>query len=87
MQKKFIEINENNDYSTGNLLDYEYFPKYNKLIAIDLTKQLELENPILKEQNNFIGKLEINKRATPFFIVEKLEETTFNCSQNSVTII
>ena len=47
-----------NDYTTGNLLDYEYFTKYYKLIAIDLSKRIELENPDLKEQINFIGKLE-----------------------------
>ena len=29
---------ENNDYTAGNLLDYEYISKYSKLIAIDLSK-------------------------------------------------
>ena len=28
----------NNDYATGNLLDYEYFSKHYKLIAIDSSK-------------------------------------------------
>ena len=51
-------MRRNNDYTTGNLLDYEYFTKYYKLIAIDLSKRIELENPDLKEQINFIGKLE-----------------------------
>ena len=51
-------MGRNNDYATGNLLDYEYFTKYYKLIAIDLSKRIELENPDLKEQINFIGKLE-----------------------------
>ena len=36
--EKIIEISKNNDYQTGNLLDYEYFSKYYKLIAIDLSK-------------------------------------------------
>ena len=30
------------DYTTGNLLDYQYFSKHYKLIAIDLRKQIEL---------------------------------------------
>ena len=51
-------MRRNNDYTTGNLLDYEYFSKYCKLIAIDLSKRIELENPDLKEQINFTGKLE-----------------------------
>ena len=73
-------------YTTGNLLDCEYFSKYYKLIAIDLSKQIELENPNLKQQINFIGKLEEDE-ATMFFIVEKSEETTFKFSQNYVNIM
>ena len=84
--KKITSINKNNDYTTGNLLDYEYFSKLYKLIAIDLSKQIELENPDLRQQINFIGKLEDDK-ATMFFIIEKSEETTFECLQNSVSII
>ena len=57
-----------------------------KLIPIDLSKQVELENPDLKQQINFIGKLE-NHRAAMFFIIEKLEKTTSEFSQNSVIII
>ena len=72
-------MSKNNDHTTGNLLDYEYF-KYYKLIAIDLSKQIELENPNLKQQINFIGKLEDDNRATMFFIIENSEETTFNFS-------
>ena len=41
-------MNKNNDYTTGNLLDYDYFSKHYKLITIDLSKQIELENPDLK---------------------------------------
>ena len=43
--EKIIEISKNSDYTTDNLLDYEYFSKHYKLIAIDLSKQIELENP------------------------------------------
>ena len=34
--EKIIDISRNNEYATGNLLDYDYFKKYYKLIAIDL---------------------------------------------------
>ena len=81
-----IEISKSNDYTTGNLLDYEYFSKHYKLIAIDLSKQIELENPDLKQQINFIGRFEENN-ATMFFIIEKKEETTFDLSQNFVTVV
>ena len=76
-----------NDYTTGNLLDYEYFSKHYKLIAIDLSKQIELENPDLKQQLNFIGQLEGNEGERMFFIIEKSEEITFEFSQNSATIV
>ena len=75
------------DYTTGNLLDYEYFSKHYKLIATDLSKQIELENPDLKQQINLIGRLARSEGATMFFIIERSEETTFECSQNFATIV
>ena len=74
--KKIMSISKNNDFTAGNLLGYEYFSKHYKLIAIDLSKQIELENTDLRKQINFIGKLDDDK-ATMFFIVEKSEETNF----------
>ena len=56
--EKIITISKNNDFTTVNLLDYEYFSKHCKLIAIDLSQQIELENPDLRQQINFINKLE-----------------------------
>ena len=41
--EKNIDISRNNEYTTGNLLDYDYFKKYYKLIAIDLSKQQVLQ--------------------------------------------
>ena len=79
-------MSKNNNYTTGNLLDYEYFKDHYKLIAIDLSKQVELANPNLKQQINFTGRLEENN-ATMFFIIEKKEETIFDFSQNSVVIV
>ena len=84
--EKIMTISKNNDYTAGNLLDYEYFSNYYKLTAIDLSKQIELENIKLKQQINFIGKLE-DDRTTTFFIIEKSEEASFEFSQNSVSII
>ena len=83
--EKIIEMSDNNDYTTGNLLDFAYFKENYKLIAIDLSKQTKLKD---LQQINFIGKLENQDHgATMFFIIEKSKETNFKFSQNSVTII
>ena len=79
-------MSENNKYTAGNLLDYEYFSNNYKLIAIDLSKQIELEDADTMEQINLVD-LKINEGATMFFIIEKTEETTFSFSQNAVSII
>ena len=55
--EKIIDVSRNNDYTTGNLVDYDYFKKYYKLIVIDLSKQQVLqENEDLIQQINFIEK-------------------------------
>ena len=46
MYQENFEMSKNSDYTTVNLLDYEYFLNHYKLIPIDLSKQIELENLI-----------------------------------------
>ena len=85
--EQIIEMGRNNDYTTGNLLDYEYFSKHYKLIAKDLSWKTELENPDLRQQINSIGGLGRDGGVTMFFIIEKSEETTFEFSQNAETVV
>ena len=68
-------------------MDYDYFSNHYKLMAIDLSKQIKLKNPDLKQQINFIGKLEEDNGAKMFLIIENSEETSFEFLQNSVNII
>ena len=83
---KIIDISTNNEYTTGNLLDFDYFKKYYKLIAMDLSKQQVLqENEDLIQQINFIGKLE--EAANVFIIIEKKENTILEFSQNLANVI
>ena len=77
-------MGNNNDQTTGNLLDFVYFRKNYRLLAIDLSMQAKLKDP---QQVSFIGELLNTHGATMFFVIEKSEETTFNFSQNSFTII
>ena len=43
--EKNIEMSWNNDYTSGNLLDFAYFKENYRLIAIDLSKQTKLKDP------------------------------------------
>ena len=84
--EKIIDISRNNEYTTGNLLDYDYFKKYYKLITIDLSKQQVSEkNEDLIQQINFIGKLE--EAANVFIIIEKKENTILEFSENLANVI
>ena len=78
-------MNNNNDNTTGNLLDFAYYKENYTLIAIDLSKLTKLKGP---QQISFIGKIEgQNIGVTMFFIIERSEETTLKFSQNSVNIL
>ena len=84
--EKIIDIGRNNEYTTGNLLDYDYFKKHYKLIAIDLSKQQVLqENEDLIQQINFIGSLE--NAANVLIMIEKNENTVLEFSQNFANVI
>ena len=68
-EQTYEKIIDNNDYTTGNLLDFAYYKENYKLIAIDLSKQTKLKDP---QQINFIGKIEgQNNGITMFFIIER----------------
>ena len=84
--EKIIDISRNNENTTSNLLDYGYFKKYYKLIAIDLSKQQVLqENEDLIQQISFYGKLK--EAANVFIIIEKKENTILEFSQNLANVI
>ena len=84
--EKIIDICRNSEYTTGNLLDYDYFKKHYKLIAIDLSKQQVLqENEDLIQQINFIGRL--TEAANVFITIEKKENTILKFSQNLANVI
>ena len=51
--EKIIEMSRNNDYTTGNLLNFPYYKNNEISVAIDFNKQINLKDP---QQINFIGK-------------------------------
>ena len=77
-------MSKNNDYATGNLLDYLYHQNYYRLISIDLSRQT---NTIIFQLNSFTGKLDKDDGATVLFIAEKQEKTMLHFSLDSLILI
>ena len=61
-------MSKNDDYTTGNLLDFPYHQNYYKVIGIDLSRQT---NTSIPQHINLTGKLGENDGAIMFFIAEK----------------
>ena len=82
-----INIGQGDDYTTGCLLDYTYFRKYYKMIAINLSKQQVLDaDPKAIQQINFTPNL--GKANTRFyFILEEAKETAFEFSRGAVKVL
>ena len=83
--KRFEEIRklttgEGEDYATGCLLDYEYVKNHYRLIAVDLSRQKELDaDPEAIQQIEFIGQLQninnVNNNPESMFVLTILEKT------------
>ena len=66
---KKVMIGKGEDYTTGSLLDYNYFKEHYKLVAVDLTKQKELDaNPRAIQQIEF--KYMLEKDSTIYWVLE-----------------
>ena len=78
---------QGDDYATGYILDYLYFKKYYKLIAIDLSKQ-QLD-PDLKaiQQINFTRNLDRTEGSTMFFFIEKAKEIVLDFSKRTMKVL
>ena len=83
-----IATGQGDDYITDFLLDYNYFNKYYKMIAIDLSKQQALDaDPKAIQQINFNGNSDQAAGATIIFIVEEAKETILDFSQGTVKVL
>ena len=83
-----IAIGHGDDYTTGCLLDYTYFKKYYKMIAIDLSKQQALDaDPRAIQQINFTANLDRDGNTRFYFILEELKKTIFEFSQGTVKVL
>ena len=82
-----IATSQEENYSTGCLLDYPYFKENYKLISIDLRKQQALHaNPRAIQQIDFSANLDRPVNTTMFFNIEEAKETFLDFSQGSVKV-
>ena len=79
-----ITNGQEDDYTTGCLLDYTYFRDIYKMIAIDLSKQQALDiDPKAIQQINFTANLDRAVNTIIFFILEEAKVTVLDFSQGS----
>ena len=82
---KKVMIGKGEDYTTGSLLDYDYFKKHYKLVAVDLSKQKELHaDPRAIQQIEFKYMLETN--STIYWVLEKSKETILELYKEIVKV-
>ena len=83
-----IATGKGDDYTTGCMLDYRYFKENYKMIAIDLSRQNELDtDPRAIQQIHFTGNLDRAGNTTIFFISEEAKETVCEFSQGTVKVL
>ena len=82
---KKVMTGKGEDYTTGSLLDYDYFKKHYKLVAVDLSKQKELDaDPRAIQQIEFKYILETN--STIYWVLEKSKETILEFYKGTVEV-
>ena len=74
--------------TTGSLLDYPYFKKCYKPVAIDLSKQQKLDaDPEEIQQINFTGNLNEDGKTQTFFFIEEEKKTVLDFSKGTVKVL
>ena len=78
-------IGKGEDYTAGSLLDYNYFKKHYKLVAVDLSKQKELDaDPRAIQQIEF--KYMLGTNSTIYWVLEKSKETILELYKGTVKV-
>ena len=76
-------MSRNDNFTTGNFLDYLYRQNYYKLIGIDLSRQ---KNTSIPQQIDFTGKLKEDYGVKMFFIAKKQQKIILNFSLYSLIV-
>ena len=82
---KKVMIEKGEDYTTGNLLDFNYFLKHYKLVAVDLSNQKELDaDPRAIQPIEF--KYMLGTDSTTYWVLEKSKETILEFYKGTVKV-
>ena len=77
---------QGDDYTTGCLLDYQYFKDHYNLIAVDLSKQKELDaDSRAIQQIEFYGMLKTNSQVCT--VLEKSKETMLEFYKETAKVL
>ena len=83
--EQILEMGRNNDYTTGNFLDYQYFKDHCNLIAVDLSKQKELvADSRAVQQIESYGMLKTDSQVCT--VLEKSKETMLQFSKGTTKV-
>ena len=86
-----ISTGQGDDYTTGCLLDFAYFEKNYRLIAVDLSKQKALDaDSRAIQQIIFTGKIKAaadNTREIIYYILEQSKETMQEFSKGTTKVL
>ena len=86
-----ISTGKGDAYTTGCLLDFDYFEKNYKIIAADLSKQKALDaDSRAIQQIIFTGKIKAtaaNTRVIFFYVLEKSKETILKFSKGTTKVL
>ena len=94
--KKLENYQQDKDYTTGCLLDYDYIKNHYRLKAVHLTRQKELDAvPKATQQTELVGQLKnedsinVDETQSIFIltVLEKIKETRLKSFQGSVTVL
>ena len=78
-------IGKGEDYTAGPLLDYNYFKEHYKLVAVNLSKQKELDaDPRVIQQIEF--KYMLGTSSTIYWVLEKSKETILEFYKDTVKV-
>ena len=82
---KKIMIGKGEDYTTGSLLDYNYFKKHYKLVVVDLSKQKEVDaDPRAIQQIEF--KYMLGTNSIIYWVLEKSKEAILEFDKGTVKV-